>query len=58
MVTLDKKDKKILQALDKNARLSIANISRKTGIQRDSILYRINKMKKYIMKLQGKKSRV
>ncbi|MBU0459699.1 MAG: Lrp/AsnC family transcriptional regulator [Nanoarchaeota archaeon] len=46
MVTLDQKDKKILGALDKNARLSIADISRKTGIQRDSVLYRINKMKK------------
>ena len=45
-VKLDKKDKKILQALDKDARLSIADISRKTGIQRDSVLYRINKMKK------------
>lgn len=46
MVNLDPKDKKILEALDKNARLSIADISRKTGIQRDSVLYRINKMKK------------
>lgn len=46
MTVLDSKDKKILEALDKNARLSIANISRKTGIQRDSVLYRINKMKK------------
>lgn len=43
---LDSKDKKILEALDKKARLSIAEISRKTGIQRDSVLYRINKMKK------------
>ena len=43
---IDKKDKKILEALDKNARLSIANISRKIGIQRDSVLYRINKLKK------------
>jgi len=46
MTKLDGKDKKILKALDQNARLSIANISRKTGIQRDSVLYRINKMKK------------
>jgi len=45
-VKLDKKDKKILEILNKNARLSIADISRKTGIQRDSVLYRINKMKK------------
>ena len=41
----DKKDKKILELLEKNARLSIADISRKTGIQRDSVLYRINKLK-------------
>ena len=45
-VKLDEKDKKILEVLDGNARLSIADISRKTGIQRDSILYRIKKMKK------------
>lgn len=43
---LDKKDKKILDVLDRNARLSIAEISRKTGIKRDSILYRLRKMKK------------
>ena len=45
-IKLDNKDKKILQTIDTKARLSIANISRKTGIQRDSVLYRINKMKK------------
>jgi Lrp/AsnC family transcriptional regulator, leucine-responsive regulatory protein len=45
-VKLDQKDKKILEILNTNARLSIADISRKTGIQRDSVLYRINKMKK------------
>ncbi len=43
---LDQKDKKILEALDKNARLTIAEISKKTGIQRDSVLYRLNKMKR------------
>lgn len=43
---LDKKDKKILKALDKDARASIASISRKTGIQRDSVHYRINRMKR------------
>lgn len=43
---LDAKDKKILQVLDKNARATIAEISKKTGIQRDSVLYRINRMKK------------
>ena len=43
---LDKKDKKILEVINNNARLSIANISRKTGIQRDSVLYRIKRMEK------------
>lgn len=43
---LDSKDKKILKVLDKNARMSVAEVSRKTGIQRDSVLYRINRMKK------------
>ena len=42
----DKKDKKIIKALNQDARLSIADLSRKTGIQRDSILYRIKKMQK------------
>ncbi len=45
-VKLDKKDKKILEALDQDARLSIADISRRVGIQRDSVFYRINRMKK------------
>lgn len=46
MVKLDKKDKKILEIISNNARLSIAEISKKTQIQRDSVLYRIKKMKK------------
>tara|TARA_Y100000310_G_scaffold191612_1_gene191559 strand:- start:2716 stop:3207 length:492 start_codon:yes stop_codon:yes gene_type:complete len=46
IVKLDAKDKKILKMLDKDARMSIADISRKTGIQRDSVLYRIKKMQK------------
>ena len=45
-VKLDQKDKKILSLLDHDARLTVAEISRKTGIQRDSVLYRINRMKK------------
>ena len=44
-MALDNKDKKILNALNENARLSIANLSRETGIKRDSILYRLNKLK-------------
>lgn len=41
---LDKKDKKIVKALYENGRYSIADISRKTGIPRDSVMYRIKKM--------------
>mgnify|MGYP000274137641 CR=1 FL=1 len=44
-MNLDKKDKKILEILNDNARLTIAGISRKTGIQRDSVLYRVKKLK-------------
>jgi len=46
VVKLDKKDKNILEIINNNARLSVANISRKTGIQRDSVLYRIKRMEK------------
>lgn len=45
-MTLDTKDKKILEFLDKNARATIAEISDKTNIQRDSVLYRIRRMQK------------
>ena len=43
---LDLKDKKILKILDRNARATVAKIERKTGIQRDSIVYRIKRMQK------------
>ncbi|MBW2990917.1 Lrp/AsnC family transcriptional regulator [Candidatus Woesearchaeota archaeon] len=43
---LDKTDKKILGVLYKNSRALIKEISRKTGIQRDVVKYRIDKMKK------------
>ena len=42
----DKKDKKIIETIDRNARLTIAEISRKTGIQRDSVLYRLRRLEK------------
>lgn len=45
-VKLDEKDKKILELLHKNARMSNSEISRKTGIQRDSVAYRITRMEK------------
>lgn len=43
-ITLDNTDKDILFALDKNARKSIAAISNETGIQRDTIKYRIKRL--------------
>lgn len=43
-VKLDIKDKKILKILHDDGRASIAAISRKTGIPRDSVMYRINRM--------------
>jgi Lrp/AsnC family leucine-responsive transcriptional regulator len=45
-VRLTENDKKILKLLDKNARMLISEISRRTGIQRDSVLYRIKRMEK------------
>jgi Lrp/AsnC family transcriptional regulator, leucine-responsive regulatory protein len=43
-IKLDLTDKKILDALYLNARAPIAELSNKTGIQRDVIKYRIDKM--------------
>ncbi len=43
---LDDKDKKILNELFENPRSSIAEISNKTKIKRDSVKYRFNKMLK------------
>lgn len=45
-IKLDKKDKNILRVLQYEGRNSIATISKKTGIPRDSVMYRINRMKK------------
>lgn len=45
MNKLDKKDKVILKALEKDGRALIKDISKKTGIPRDSVNYRIRKMK-------------
>jgi Lrp/AsnC family transcriptional regulator, leucine-responsive regulatory protein len=46
MINFDETDKKILKVLNKEARKSIADISRITGIQRDSVMYRIQRMEK------------
>jgi len=41
---LDSKDKKILEQLQTNARQSIAQISKKTKLPRDVVVYRIKKL--------------
>ena len=43
---LDEKDRKILEQLQKNARLSIAQIAKKTSLPRDVVVYRIKKLEK------------
>lgn len=45
-IRLDSKDKKILELLSKNARMPISEISRKSKIQRDSIVYRIKRLER------------
>ena len=45
-VKLDSKDKKILEQLQKNARLSIAEIAKNTKLPRDVVVYRIKKLEK------------
>lgn len=43
---LDAKDKLIIEALFENGRYSIADLSKKTGIRRDSVLYRLKKLQR------------
>src|SRR5687767_4248412 len=43
-VTLDEKDKKILEHLNKNARMPLTDIAKKTGIPIDTVRYRIERM--------------
>ena len=45
-VKLDWKDKKILEQLNINARMSLTEISRKIGIPKDSVLYRLRRMER------------
>lgn len=44
VIKLDSKDKKILKQLQENARQSIAEISKKTKLPRDVVVYRIKKL--------------
>lgn len=41
---LDTKDRKILELLNNSGRASVSDISRKTGIPRDSVNYRLQKL--------------
>lgn len=43
-IKLDKKDKKIMKALEEDGRSLIRDISKNTGVPRDSVNYRIRKM--------------
>ena len=43
-VKLDEKDKKIIEQLQKNAKQSVSQISRKTDIPRDVVKYRIKRL--------------
>ncbi len=43
---LDKKDRKILSILIKNARMPLTKIAKKVGLSHDAVRYRINKLKK------------
>lgn len=45
-IKLDKKDKKILEELQRNARQTVSDISRKTGLPIDVVKYRIKKLEK------------
>ena len=51
MQKLDKTDKKILTILDKDARASVSDVARKTGLDRDVVHYRIQRLikQKYIL---------
>ncbi len=45
-VPLDEKDKAILRALLRDPRTSTAEVARETGVQRDTVLHRVEKMEK------------
>lgn len=44
-IELDSKDIKIINCLWENGRYTVAEVSNKTGIQRDTVMYRIKKLK-------------
>ena len=44
-IKIDTKDKKILDLLGDNGRMSISEIARKTRLSRDTVKYKINRLK-------------
>ena len=44
--TLDEKDRKVLRVLMRDPRIPIADIARETGLQRDTVLYRIRRFER------------
>lgn len=42
-IKLDRRDRRILYELDKNARQPLSNIAKKVNLSRESVLYRLNK---------------
>src|SRR3989338_1672675 len=46
MDKIDKKDKKILSTMIHNGRASVSDIARKTGLPRDSVHYRVQRLLK------------
>jgi DNA-binding Lrp family transcriptional regulator len=44
MISLDKKDKKILYELDYNSRQSFSSIAKKVKLKKETCIYRINKL--------------
>jgi len=43
-IKIDKKDKKIISLLTQNSRFSVSQIARKSGLPRDSVHYRIQRL--------------
>ena len=46
MMKLDRKDYRIMHELDLNSRQSYSEIAKKVGLNKDSVINRINKLKK------------
>ena len=45
-MSIDKKDRKILKELDRNSRQSGSEIAKKTGLNKPTVNYRIDKLRR------------